>query len=159
MKKTQRISKSAPAALRGMPVPDGPAAEPASAGSAGAGIHPSRPTFPGPIFPVLKPEDLDAVARSGVALADGVQALGQALIEMQRHTFAAGLSAARALVDARNYQDVIEVQRRFVSGSVDHAIRDSGNLAELAARVANATWAPLLPRVGAAPGGLKKPAA
>jgi phasin family protein len=94
-------------------------------------------------------EDVDAVARSSVALADGVQAFGRALIEMQRLSVSTGLSAARALVDARNLQDVIEVQRRFVNGSVEKAVRDTGGLAELANRVVTEAWSPLAPRVGA----------
>ena len=94
-------------------------------------------------------EDVDAVARSSVALADGVQAFGRALIEMQRLSVSTGLSAARALVDARNLQDVIEVQRRFVNRSVEKAVRDTGGLAELANRVVKEAWAPLAPRVGA----------
>ena len=94
-------------------------------------------------------EDVDAVARSSVALADGIQAFGQALIEMQRLSVSTGLSAVCALVDARNLQDVIEVQRRFVNGSVENAVRDTGGLAELANRVVKEAWAPLTPRVGA----------
>jgi len=94
-------------------------------------------------------EDVEAVARSSVALADGVQAFGRALIEMQRLSVSAGLSAARALVDARNLQDLIEVQRRYVNGSVENAVRDTGGLAELANRVVKEAWAPLAPRVGA----------
>ena len=51
-------------------------------------------------------EELDTVTRSGLALADGIQAFGQALIEMQRRSVSAGLLAARGLVDARNPWDV-----------------------------------------------------
>ncbi len=102
---------------------------------------------------------MDAVARSSVALADGVQALGRALIEYQRQSVAGGLSAARALIDARNLRDVIEVQRRFINGSVESAVRESGSLAQLARQVANEAWAPFWPRVGIAIGKFKKPAA
>ena len=52
-------------------------------------------------------EELDTVTRSGLALADGIQAFGQALIEMQWRSVSAGLLAARGLVDARNPRDVI----------------------------------------------------
>ena len=65
-------------------------------------------------------EELDTVTRSGLALADGIQAFGQALIEMQRRSVSAGLLAARGLVDARNPWDVIELQRRFVTGSLEN---------------------------------------
>jgi len=85
-------------------------------------------------------------------LADGVQSFGQALIEMQRQSLSAGLSAARALIDARNLQDVIEIQRRYVSGAVEIAVREAGSLAQLAGRVANEAWAPLVPRFAAALG-------
>jgi Phasin protein len=109
----------------------------------------------GPVFPRIASEDVDAVARSSVALADGVQALGRALIEYQRQSVAGGLSATRALIDAR----VIEVQRRFINGSVEQAVRESGTFAQLARQVANEAWAPLWPRVGVALGNFKKPAA
>ena len=110
------------------------------------------PAVAEPGFIPFRAEDVDAVARSSVALADGVQAFGRALIEMQRLSVSAGLSAASALVDARNLQDVIEVQRRYLNGSVENAVRDAGGLAELASRVVKEAWAPLAPRVGAGPG-------
>ena len=65
-------------------------------------------------------EELDTVTRSGLALADGIQAFGQALIEMQWRSVSAGLLAARGLVDARNPRDVLELQRRFVAGSLEN---------------------------------------
>jgi hypothetical protein len=43
-------------------------------------------------------------------------------------------------------------QRRFVNGSVENAVRDTGGPAELANRVVKEAWAPLAPRVGAGPG-------
>ncbi|HEX4572522.1 MAG TPA: phasin family protein [Dongiaceae bacterium] len=101
-------------------------------------------------MPWLAPADLDALARSSVALADGTQSFGQALIGMQRRFVSAGLGAARALIDARNSEDVMEVQRRYVSGAVEIAVRESGGLAQLASRVANETWAPLAPQFAAA---------
>jgi hypothetical protein len=100
-------------------------------------------------FVAFGAEDVDAVTRSSVALADGLKAFGRALIEMQRHSLSAGLSAASALVDARNSWDVIEIQRRYLNGSVENAVRDVGGLAELANRVVKEAWAPLAPRVGA----------
>jgi Phasin protein len=116
-------------------------------------LSPPLPEAAVPLFPRiaagLTAEDVDALARSSVALADGVQSFGRALIEMQRQSASAGLSAARALVDARNLQDVIEVQRRFVIGSVESAVRETGGLARLASRLASEAWAPLLPRLGA----------
>ena len=101
---------------------------------------------PASFSPGLAAADLDALARSSVALADGAASFGWALIEIQRQFVAAGLGAARALIDAPNSQDVIEVQRRYVSGAVEIAVSESGGLARLASRVANETWAPLAPR-------------
>jgi len=109
-------------------------------------------TEPDSFFPQLTAADLDALARSSVALADGTRYFGRALIEMQRQLVLAGLGAARALIDARNLEDVIEVQRRYVSGTVEIAVREAGGLAQLASRVANETWAPLAPRFAAALG-------
>ncbi len=94
-------------------------------------------------------EDVDAVARSSVVLAAAAEAFGRALIEMQLLSVSAGLSAASALVDARHLQDVIEIQRRYLNGSVENAVRDAGGLAELASRAVKEAWAPLAPRVGA----------
>jgi hypothetical protein len=92
---------------------------------------------------------LDTVTHSGLAPADGMQTLGQALIEMQQRSVSAGLLAARALVDARNPWDVIELQRRFVTGSLENWVRETGHLVQLAGRLAAEAWGP---RVGAAPG-------
>jgi hypothetical protein len=120
-------------------------------------LSPQLPETSAPRFPRvaagLTAEDVDALARSSVALADGVQSFGRALIEIQRQSASAGLSAARALVDARNLQDVIEVQRRFVTGSVESVVRETGGLAQLASRLASEAWAPFWaprgPRLGA----------
>jgi hypothetical protein len=101
-----------------------------------------------PIAAGFAAADIDALARASVAVADGVQSLGRALIEMQREAASAGLSAASALVDAHNLQDVIEIQRRFVTGRVESAVRETGGLAQLASRVAREAWAPLAPRLG-----------
>src|SRR5262249_17296279 len=114
------------------------------------------PAAKGSGHPLLHAEDIDAVARSSVALADGAQAFGRALLKMQRDSIAAGLSAARALVDARNLQDVLEGQRRYLSGSVEQAVRQSGGFTDLARRVANEAWAPLMPRVASALGRRKR---
>jgi Phasin protein len=102
------------------------------------------------VFPRMAAADVDALARSSVALADGVQSIGRAMIEIQRQLLSAGLIAARDLIDSRNLRDVIEVQRRFATGAVENAVRESGGLARLASRVADEAWAPLAPRLVAA---------
>ena len=89
---------------------------------------------PASFSPGLAAAELDVLARSSLALAEGAHAFGWALI------------------DARNSQDVIEVQRRYVSGAVEIAVREAGSLAQLAGRVANEAWAPLVPRFAAALG-------
>ncbi|HKF60346.1 MAG TPA: phasin family protein [Dongiaceae bacterium] len=107
---------------------------------------------PASFSPELAAADLDALARSSAALADGAASFGWALIEIQRQFVSAGLGAARALIDARNSQDVIEVQRRYVSAAVEIAVREAGGLAQLASRVTDNAWAPLVPRFAAALG-------
>jgi len=44
--------------------------------------------------------------------------------------------------------DVVELQRRFVTGSLENAVRETGHLVQLAGRLAAEAWAP---RVAAAP--------
>ena len=107
---------------------------------------------PASFSPGLAAAELDVLARSSLALAEGAHAFGWALIEVQRQFVLAGLGAARALIDARDSQDVIEVQRRYVSGAVEIAVREAGGLAQLACRVANKAWVPLAPRFAAALG-------
>ena len=102
--------------------------------------------------PGLAAADLDALTSSSVALADGAYSFGWALIGIQRQFVSAGLGAAHALIDARNSQDVIDVQRRYLSGAVETAVREAGGLAQLASHVANEAWAPLAPRFAAALG-------
>jgi hypothetical protein len=114
---------------------------------AGAKISVARGHDAPKFFPFAA-EELDTVTRSGLALADGIQAFGQALIEMQRRSVSEGLLAARGLVDARNPWDVMELQRRFVTGSLENALRETGDLVQLARRLAAEAWAP---RVAAAP--------
>ena len=107
------------------------------------------PGHDAPKFFPFAAEELDTVTHSGVAPADGIQTFGQALIEMQQRSVSAGLLAVRGLVDARNPWDVIELQRRFVTGSLENWVRETGHLVQLAGRLAAEAWAP---RVGAAPG-------
>ena len=98
-----------------------------------------------PKFIPFAAEELDTVTLSGLALADGIQTFGQALIEMQQRSVSAGLVAAHGLVDARNPWDVIELHRR----SLESWVRETGHLVRLAGRLAAEAWAP---RVAAAPG-------
>jgi hypothetical protein len=123
--------------------------------SANSPEHQTGATFSGspghdaPKFFPFAAEELDTVTRSGLALADGIQAFGQALIEMQWRSVSAGLLAARGLVDARSPRDVLELQRRFVAGSLENWVRETGHLVQLAGCLAAEAWAP---RVAAAPG-------
>jgi len=122
------------------------------------------PGHEAPISSPIAAEELDTVPRSGPALADGVQAFGRALIEMQRRSVSAGLLAASGLVDARDPWDVMELQCRFVTGSLENALRETGALVQLASRLATEAWATeawatgawatgaWAPRVAAAPG-------
>ena len=102
-----------------------------------------------PKFIPFAAEELDTVTLSGLALADGIQTFGQALIEMQQRSVSAGLLAARGLVDARNPWDVVKLQRHFGAGSLESWVRETGHLVRLAGRLAAEAWAP---RVAAAPG-------
>jgi len=116
------------------------------------------PVRPAPYLPIAR-EDVDALARSSVALTDGVEALGRELFDFQRQSLAASLSAVRALIDARNLEDVVDLHGQYLRSSVERAVREGGRLAELANKVASDTWQPLQDRAAAVARKLGKPTA
>jgi phasin family protein len=150
-KKTQPLRKAvaAPAAQLPVPVAQEPAFDLAKADLADP---------PAPYLPIER-ADVEALARSSVALTDGVEAFGRELFDFQRQSLAAGLSAVRALIDARNLEDVVDLHGQYLRGSVERAVRQGGRLAELANKVASDTWQPLQDRAAAVARKLGKPAA
>jgi phasin family protein len=106
----------------------------------------------------LQREDVEALAKSSVALTAGVEAFGRELFDFQRQSLTAGLSAMRALIDARNLDDVVDLHGRYMRGSVESLVREGGRLAELANKVAGETWQPLQDRAAAVARKLAKPA-
>jgi phasin family protein len=106
----------------------------------------------------LERDDVEALAKSSVALTDGVEAFGRELFDFQRQSLTAGLATMRALIDARNLEDVVDLHGRYVRGSVENLVREGGRLAELANKVANETWQPLQSRAAARARKLAKPA-
>jgi phasin family protein len=116
-------------------------------------------TSPVPAYISLTREDVEALARSSVALTDGIGAFGRELFDFQRQSLTAGLSTVRALIDARNLEEVVDLHGRYLRGSGESLVREGGRLAELANKIAGEAWRPLQDRAAAVALKLAKPAA
>jgi hypothetical protein len=135
-------------------------AGPALAKSAGLAptVHGDSPAAANPAYIPLERDDVEALARSSVALTDGVEAFGRELLDFQRQSLTAGLATMRALIDARNLEDVVDLHGRYLRGSVESLVREGGRLAELTNKIAIETWQPLQSRAAAHARKLAKPA-
>lgn len=104
-------------------------------------------------------ENFAAVLRANAALSEGLEAIGKEVIGYARASFERAAEAATALMSARTFEDVVQLNTEFAKGSVERMIERSAKLSEMGMKVANETLAPLGGRVEATVQKLGKPIA
>src|SRR6266851_3226500 len=102
---------------------------------------------------VKKPATADA------ALTDGLEAIGKEVMGYARNSFENAAETATALLGAKTFEDVVQLNTDFAKASFERMIEGSTKLSEMGVKVANEALAPLGDRVEATFQKLGKPLA
>jgi phasin family protein len=104
-------------------------------------------------------ENFTAVMRANVALSEGLEALGKEVIQYARRSFEQAAETATALLGAKTFEDVVQLNTQFAKTNMECLIERSARLSEMGVKVASDAMAPLGGRVEAAIHKLSKPIA
>jgi len=104
-------------------------------------------------------ENFAAVLRANAAFSEGLEAIGKELIVYARTSFESAAETAAALLGAKTFEDLVQVNTDFAKAYVERLIERSQKLSEMSMKVANETLAPLGSRVEAAVQKFGKPLA
>lgn len=104
-------------------------------------------------------ENFAAVLRANAALSEGLEAIGKELIFYARTSFESAAETAAALLGAKTFEDLVQVNSDFARAYIERFIERSQKLSEMSMKVANETLAPLGSRVEATVQKLGKPLA
>jgi hypothetical protein len=87
-------------------------------------------------------ENLAAVARSNLALSEGLGAIGQELLDCAKAAVASAGETASALLAAKTMAEVIELNNGLAQHTIESLLKRSTKLGELGITTANQTLAP-----------------
>ena len=104
-------------------------------------------------------ENFTAVLRANAALSEGLEALGKEVIQYARRSFEQVAETATALLGAKTFEDVVQLNSQFAKANLEGLIERSAKLSEMGVKVATEAMAPLGGRVEAAMHQLSKPIA
>jgi phasin family protein len=104
-------------------------------------------------------ENFDAMLRANAALSEGLEAIGKELIGYARTSFEKTAETAAALLGAKTFEDVVQVNTEFAKAYIERFIERSQRLSEMSMKVANEALAPIGSRVEATVQKLGKPMA
>ncbi len=104
----------------------------------GASLFPGFPQFPNMLeFPTFGAVDMNAFVASGTAMVEGMQSIGQELMDFSRKTAERNVETTMAVFGASSVQEAIEVQSRHATGSVNDLVAESTKLSGMAMDVAS----------------------
>jgi phasin family protein len=104
-------------------------------------------------------ENMAAVVRANTALSSGLEAIGKEVILYARSSFEQAAETATALLAARTFEDVFQLNSEFAKANLERLIEGSAKLSEMGIKLANDALAPLGGRVEATIHRLGKPLA
>jgi phasin family protein len=104
-------------------------------------------------------ENFTAVLRANAALSEGLEAMGKEVIQYARRSFEQAAETATALLGAKTFEDVVQLNTQFAKANIEGLIERSARLSEMGVKVASEALAPLGGRVEAAIHQLSKPIA
>jgi phasin family protein len=102
-------------------------------------------------------ENFSAVLRANAALTEGLEAMGKEVIQYARRSFEQVAETATALLGAKTFEDVVQLNTQFAKANLEGLIERSARLSEMGVMVASEALAPLGGRVEAAIHKLSKP--
>ena len=110
-------------------------------------------------FAEMGRENLAAVAKSNLALSEGLGAIGEELFAYAKTALASASQTATALLGAKTLEEVIELNSDLAKTTMETLIARSSKLGELGIAATNQALAPLGGRFEATIATLTRPAA
>jgi phasin family protein len=104
-------------------------------------------------------DNFAAVLRANTALSDGFEAMGKEVILYARRSFEQAAETATALLGAKTFEDVVQLNTEFAKANLERLIERSAKLSEMGVKLASEALAPLGGRVEATIHKLSKPIA
>ena len=86
--------------------------------------------------------DMNAFVTSGTALAEGMRDLGEEVMAFSQKSAKRNVETAMAVLGASSIEEAVDLQSRYVTGSVDEMMSESAKLTGMAIEVANKAAAP-----------------
>jgi phasin family protein len=102
-------------------------------------------------------ENFAAVLRANAALSQGLEEIGKEVILYARRSFEQAAETATALLGAKTFEDVFQLNSEFAKANLEGLIAGSAKLSEMGVKLANEAMAPLGGRVEATIHKLSKP--
>ena len=99
----------------------------------------ATPNFGAPNFGAM---DMNAFVTSSTALAEGMRSLGEEMMAFSQKSAQRNVETAMAVLGASSIEEAVDLQSRFVTGSVDEMMSESAKLTGMAIEVANKAAAP-----------------
>ena len=93
--------------------------------------------------------NMDAVTAASAVVTAGAEDLGKECVAYARSAWAGSAAAARAMLGARDAQQVLDLQAGHLRAALDGLQAESAKLSEMTLKVANDALAPLGARTGA----------
>lgn len=104
----------------------------------GASLFANFPQLPNmPEFPAFGAVDMKAFVASSTAMVEGMQSIGQELMDFSRKTAERNVEATKAVFGASSVQEAIEMQSRHATGSLNDLVAESTKLSGMAMDVAS----------------------
>jgi phasin family protein len=104
-------------------------------------------------------ENFAAMLRANAALSQGMEEIGKEVILYARRSFEQAAETATALLGAKTFEDVFQLNSEFAKANLERLIERSAKLSEMGVKVASEALAPLGGRVEAAIQTLSRPQA
>ena len=130
-----------------------------SAKSTGAWPESAYPAFSLEEIADLSRGNIAALTKSNLALAEGWQAIGEEVLSYARTSFTSASRAATALLEARTFDQVVQLNTDLAKTNLEVLLAGSAKLSGLGLTVASETLSPLGDRVEATFARLVKTAA
>lgn len=94
----------------------------------------------------LGQQNVDALVKSGTICAQGVETLGQEVMDFARTSIEGNVSAAQAIMGAKNLNEVVDLQSQLTRRNFDQAVAEYSKLTEMSVKLANDAFAPIQAR-------------
>ena len=92
-------------------------------------------------------ENLEACVRCGTIVAKGMETLGKEVISFTQTVVEANLIAARNVLTAKNWHEVIDMQSDFARNRFESVAAETAKLGEISLQVANQALEPIQSRI------------